>query len=69
MKKALCILGCAICTTAGLWMALLIDGKADSAFDDGALCIFSALAFAAALLFAGAGNSITWKGEPKNEQV
>lgn len=65
MKKAISYIACALFTWGGLWLALIANVMDDAPFDQGGLSLLSAIAFCVALLFAGYGNSITWKGEKK----
>ena len=62
MKKILCYIFCALFAWAGLWLALIADVSDDSPLCQGGLSILSAVLFCIALLFAGYGNSLVWKG-------
>ena len=66
MKKALAYIGTVILTWAGLWLALFVNIAEHDPYGQGGLSVLSAILFAAALLCAGYGNSITWKGETKS---
>lgn len=61
MKKALCYLGCALCTWSGLWVALIAAISDDSPLAQGGMSIAAALLFCAAILIAGYGNSLKWR--------
>lgn len=63
MKKTISYIACAIFAWAGLWVAVVADVSDDSPFDQGGLSILSAVLFCIAILIAGYGNSITWKGK------
>ena len=65
MKKILAYLGCVLSTWAGIWFALIADVSDKSPYDQGGLSIIAAFLFCAAILFAGWGNSLTWKGQEK----
>lgn len=60
MKKAIAYIGCVASTWAGLWLALIADVTDDS-LGQGGLSLIAAVLFCIAVLFAGYGNSQTWK--------
>ena len=66
MKKILAYLGCVLTTWGGLWFALIANVSENSPYDQGGLSVLAALLFAAAILFAGWGQSLNWKGGRKN---
>ena len=66
MKKLLAIILTTAFVCSGLWLALFAAVDDSHPLAQGGLSILAAVAFCAALLCAGWGNSLTWKGGPRN---
>ena len=67
MKKALAYIGCVSFTWCGAYAALIANVSDDHPYDQGGLSLIAVILFCAALLCAGYGNSITWKGKKKEK--
>ena len=66
MKKALAILRTAALTFAGLWLALLAEFNDNAPLAQGGQALLAAVLFSLAILAAGWGNSLKWKGGRNN---
>lgn len=67
MKKALSIILTAALAWAGLWLALIADVNDHETLGQGGLALLAAVCFCGAILAAGWGNSLNWKGGCRNE--
>ena len=66
MKKLLAIILTAVFVFGGLWLTLFASVDDSHPLAQGGLSILAAVAFCVALLCAGWGNSLTWKGGQRN---